>query len=146
MAGKPLTNFSLQRRQEKLTNEQKKKFFRKPPKMPTEVYKLFLKTIPDHPLNFVRIEGHNGLIYVFPGAANNKSLTHQYIDIFSPEGKFIYRGVINFGDNLTMVHSLLNLVIEKGHTMKGTGILFTGLSEKIKNKIPDPTFCTRTRT
>lgn len=115
LKGKKVNTFLLEREKKKIPMEEKRKSYQKPPQMPSNLFKLYLKNIPDSPLCFTRIEGHNGLIYVFAGAINNNRIREQQIDIFSRDGKFLYTSYITFASDTAMVEPLFTMVIKKDH-------------------------------
>ena len=71
--------------------------------------------MPDEATYFNRIDIVNRLIYVFVPYV--KSATpQQEIDIFSLDGKYLYRGVIRVGSDLNIVFSdFKNLIIKNNH-------------------------------
>ncbi len=71
--------------------------------------------MPDEATYFNRIDIVNGLIYVF--VPYGKTVTpQQEIDIFSLDGKYLYRGVIRIGSDLNIVFSeFKNLIIKNNH-------------------------------
>ena len=117
MDGKKITSFSVNRKKKRISDNFKKKYFRDP-NLPEDMLPQFLKSYPNELTFFHRIEVNNGLIYVYVpdldldlGRAKIKQ-----IDIFSLEGKYLYRSVVNFGKNLTHLFSPLNnFIIKKDH-------------------------------
>jgi hypothetical protein len=68
--------------------------------------------------NFHRIEVHNGLVYVFVPDVDleSKMAKLKQIDIFSPEGEYLYRAYIKFEKNRHPLFSPLNnLIIQNRH-------------------------------
>ena len=59
---------------------------------PPELIKALAKKLPNEETYFNSIQSHGGLIYVFKPYHNRKNI--QQIDIFSPGGKYLYRGFI----------------------------------------------------
>jgi hypothetical protein len=73
--------------------------------------------LPDEVTCFHRIEVHNKLLFVFVPDIDleNKILRTRQIDIFSPEGKYLYRAHLDFGKNRVHLSSpLQNMVIKNG--------------------------------
>ena len=64
---------------------------------PSEYEKLLTMKGPKYTTFFGNIETHNGLIYVFPDEPYKpQEQSHRMlVDIFSPEGKYLYRGDIS---------------------------------------------------
>ena len=71
-------------------------------------------SVPDEVSSFYRIEVHNKLIFVFiPGIDKNKILRIKQIDMFSPEGKYLYKAYLKFEKNRIHLSSpLQNIVIK----------------------------------
>jgi hypothetical protein len=114
LGGKKITSFSVNRKKKRISDNFKKKYFRDL-NLPEDMLPQILKSYPNELTFFHRIEVHNGLIYVYVpdldldlGQAKIKQ-----IDIFSQEGKYLYRSVVNFGKNLTHLFSPLNNFIIK---------------------------------
>ncbi len=112
--GKKITSFSLNRKKKRISDNFKKKYFRNP-NLPEDMLPQILKSYPNELTFFHRIEVYNGLIYMYVpdldldlGRAKIKQ-----IDIFSPEGKYLYRARVDFGKNLTHLFSPLNNFIIK---------------------------------
>lgn len=83
--------------------------------LPEDMLPQIVKSYPNELTFFHRIEVHNGQVYVYVpdldldlGRAKIKQ-----IDIFSPEGKYLYRVKVDFGENLTHLFSPLNNFIIK---------------------------------
>jgi len=115
--GKKITSFSVNRKKKRISDNFKKKYFRDF-NLPEDMLPQILKSYPNELTYFHRIEVHNGLIYVYVpdldldlGRAKIKQ-----IDIFSPEGKYLYRARVDFGKNLTHLFSPLNnFIIKNDH-------------------------------
>jgi hypothetical protein len=101
LSGKFLNSFSLDRGKKRVPDDVKKKYFGRYSSMRKQALDQIIETTPNEATFFCRIETHNGLIYVFvPDIARHN---RQTIDIFSPEGKYLYRGKLTIQDNLTMM-------------------------------------------
>lgn len=98
--GKQAGDFSLQRAKRKVPAEEKALRFEEFPRMRADARKQIMETTPDETTFFNRIESHNGLVYVFEPVVNRGN--SQPIDIFSPEGKYLYRSTIAVEEGLTM--------------------------------------------
>jgi hypothetical protein len=94
MNGKILNRFSLARKQRRISDEVKvgRLVERAKGKAPKDLLIQLAKTMPNEVTHFVQIEVHNGLIYAFSSYYARKNI--QRIDIFSPEGKYLYRAFI----------------------------------------------------
>ncbi len=93
-SGKAITDFELNREASKMSTEEKLNFLpggiRNEPK---DVQVELVKTFPDKATFFNRIEVYNKHIFVF--LVNTKNDTSQPFDIFSPDGKYLYRASID---------------------------------------------------
>ncbi len=112
--GKKITSFSVNRKKKRISDNFKKKYFLDT-NLPEDMLPQLVKSYPNELTYFHRIEVNNGLIYVYVpdldldlGRAKIKQ-----IDIFSPEGKYLYRARLDFGKNLTHLFSPLNNFIIK---------------------------------
>lgn len=103
--GKELFSFSLEERKRKEIPEAfKRKRFDNMSlngrKMPKEMVDQMIKNMGDHSTFYNRIQvDDNGLIYVFVNDVTYE--TGQEIDIFSPEGKYLYHAHIKLPEGLT---------------------------------------------
>jgi hypothetical protein len=101
LSGKLLNTFSLGRKKKKVPEDVKKKNFGRYARMSKQALDQIISTTPNEATFFCRIEIHQGLIYVFvPDVSRHNRLK---IDIFSPEGKYLYRGNLAIENNLTMM-------------------------------------------
>jgi hypothetical protein len=94
--GKDITSFSVDRKKTTVSTRDKRDFFNKG-NMPADMLKQ--------------------LVYVFVPDIDleNKILRTRQIDIFSPEGTYLYRAHLNFGKNRVHLSSpLQNMVIKNG--------------------------------
>ncbi len=102
LKGKELSSFSLEGRKRKSISEKfKRKRFENISlnggRMPKEMIDQMTKGMPDIATYFNRIFiGKNGLIYVLISDLENEN--GQEVDIFSPEGKYLYSGEIKIED------------------------------------------------
>ncbi len=100
LSGKLLKVFSLDRKKKKVPEEIKKKYFGRYSSMRKQALDQIIATTPDEATFFSRLETHRGLIFVFVSDISRHN--RQEIDIFSPEGKYLYRGILTLEDDLTM--------------------------------------------
>lgn len=116
LAGSDITSFSLDRKKTRVSRKDKGEYFQRD-NMPPDLLKQIVDSLPDDLTYFVRIEVHNDLVYVFVPDIDleNKTLRIRQIDIFSPEGKYLYKTSLDFGKNRVHLTSPLgNLVIKSG--------------------------------
>jgi len=114
MDGRVLDSFSLKRKKQRISDDVKRKSFEEFGRISRHTREQFIKTTPNDCTFFCRIEVHDGLIHVFvPEIPRHNK---QKIDIFSPEGKYLYSGLIELEQGLTLMHSQLdNPVIKDGY-------------------------------
>lgn len=114
MNGHVLDSFSLERKRRRISDEVKRRSFEEFTRISRHTREQFIKTTPNNCTFFSRIEVHSELIYVFvPDILRQNK---QKIDIFSPEGKYLYSGVIELEQGVTLIHSQLdNPVIKDGY-------------------------------
>ncbi|MEN8223629.1 MAG: 6-bladed beta-propeller [Acidobacteriota bacterium] len=109
--GKELMSFSIKGRERKKISEKfKRKRFENiimnGGRMPKDMVDQMVKGMPDVATYFSRIWiDQNGLIYVFVTDLENES--GQEIDIFSPEGKYLYHVNMNLGEGYTISSSIV---------------------------------------
>jgi hypothetical protein len=99
--GKGLGKFSLERDKRKVSAEEKALRFEDYPQMSSQARRQIMETTPNEVTSFARIESHRGLIYVFDPEVNRRNL--QAIDVFSPEGRYLYRSKISVEEGLTIM-------------------------------------------
>jgi len=109
-------SFSVQRKKRKVPAAVKKERFKRLyQNFPQDVIDQLYKSVPDEATFFNRIDIVNRLVYVF---VPDVMLTtpQQEVDIFSLDGKYLYRGVIRIGSDLNIVFSeFKNLIIKNNH-------------------------------
>lgn len=114
LEGRDITSFSVDRKKTRVSKRDKRDYF-KTDRMPANMLKQIVDSMPDKVTSFYRIEVHNKLIFVFVPEIDleNKILRIRQIDIFSPEGKYIYKAHLNFGKNRVHLSSpFKNIVIK----------------------------------
>lgn len=136
--GKRLGKFSLQRKKRKVSAEEKATRFEEYPQMSSQARRQIMETTPDEVTSFTRIESHQGLIYVFEPEVNRRNF--QAIDIFSPDGRYLYRTKISIEEGLTMIpQQSVNPLLTGNH-------LYVALADedlnvrirKYKIRLPEP--------
>jgi len=113
--GRDITSFSVDRKKTRVSKRDKWDFFNQG-SMPADMLKQIMDSLPDEVTCFHRIEVHNKLIFVFVPEIDleNKVLRIRQLDIFSPEGRYIYKARLNFGINRIHLSSpLQNIVIKR---------------------------------
>jgi hypothetical protein len=102
----PMTFFLKEREREKLSHKSKKKIFDKVlenyRQVPKNVLNTMVDQIPDEMPFFHHLASDkNGLIYVL--TATGQYPHRRKVDIFSPQGEYLYRGLINLESECTIV-------------------------------------------
>jgi len=117
LSGKQINSFSLKRRGKTVSDKFKKEYFGRP-ELPADTLNQIAEGFPNKISFFYRIEVHNGLVYVFVPDVDleSKMAKLKQIDIFSPEGEYLYRAYVKFEKNRHPLFSPLNnLIIQNGH-------------------------------
>jgi hypothetical protein len=86
--------------------------------IPAEILAQISKSFSNRLTHFHQIEVHDGLVYVFVPDLDLDQGTSRIaqVDIFSPEGEYLYRARLDFGEGLTHLFSpLSNLAFRNGH-------------------------------
>ncbi len=115
LKGRELTSFSVDRKKTRISKKDKLDFFNKGG-IPGEMLKQIVDGLPDDTACFHRLEILDQLIFVFIPEIDleNKALRTKQIDLFSPEGTYLYKARLSFGKNRTPLPSpLQNIVIKK---------------------------------
>jgi hypothetical protein len=118
LKGNHLHSFSVQRKKRKVPAAVKKERFKRLyQRFPKHVIDKMYKSVPDEATYFNRIDIVDRLIYVFtPYLEPTTPQQQQEVDIFSLDGKYLYRGVIRPGSDLNIVFSeFKNLIIKNNH-------------------------------
>jgi hypothetical protein len=103
--GNMLNSFSVQRKKRIISNDIKEETVLTNLKgLPPEVIKESLKLLPDEITCFHKIQIEDGLIYVFQDNIG-ANWEDQQIDIFSLDGKYLYRAVFKPGEGKTIYNS-----------------------------------------
>jgi len=113
LEGRDITSFSVDRKKTRISKRDKWDYFRTD-NLPADMLKQIVDSLPDEVTCFHRIEVHDKLIFVFVPEIDldNKILRTKQIDIFSPEGKYLYKAHLNFGKSRVHLSSpLQNIVI-----------------------------------
>jgi hypothetical protein len=118
MDGKEHGGFSLQRKRKTVTLKQREDVLLTLVKgmAPDNLARQLAKTLPDEETYFANIESHKGLIYLFK--SHFVPCSQQQIDIFSPDGKYLYRGFVRVEEGLaitagpTIKNNSIHIVLE----------------------------------
>jgi len=116
LEGRDITSFSVDRKKTRVSQRDKKGYF-KSDRMPADMLKQIVEGLPDEVTCFHRIEVHNKFVFVFVTDIDldNQMLQTRRIDIFSPEGKYLYKARLDFGkDRVHLFSPLQNMVIKNG--------------------------------
>jgi hypothetical protein len=113
LKGKKINSFSLQKAPKKISMKRKQDIF-KNSRIPREVTNQIVKSLPDSMSFFHRIEIHNHKIYILCAEVGPYRRT-QEIDIFSKQGKYLYRAVIDFKKSRMLFSPFHNLRIVNNH-------------------------------
>jgi len=97
--GKILSSFDLQRESRAASPDEKRQHFADID-IPEEMVEKILTQLPDKMTYFSHLDSINGLIYLFAVTGMKQKVTSQQIDIFSEKGEYLYKGALEFGDNL----------------------------------------------
>ncbi len=115
--GKETASFSVDRKKTRASQKDKRDYFRSG-NMPADMLKQIVDSLPDEVACFHRIEVHDGLVFVFATDIDleNKMLRVGKIDIFSPDGTYLYKTRLDFGKGRVHLFSpLRNMVIRDGY-------------------------------
>jgi len=117
LEGRALGGFSIARKTKRISKSFKRKYLEAmniPPEMVASIAASFSARLT----HFHQIEVHDGLVYVYvPGLDLDQGMARiTQIDIFSPEGRYLYRAHLDFGKGLTHLFSpLSNLCFKNGY-------------------------------
>jgi hypothetical protein len=115
LEGKLIDTFSVDRKKSRLSKRSKKQYFERPG-LPADALDQIMSSLPNELTFFHRIEVHNGLIYVFVPELDmdvNRGKIKQ-IDIFSLQGKYLYRAEIKIEEGLRPLFSPLGNTAIRG--------------------------------
>lgn len=96
MQGEIIDTFSLEREKTRITRADKLKRWKN---RPADRQEMIIKATPNELNHFIRLEVHNGLLFVYISDLNRANV--QKIDIFSPGGKYLYRARFDLGEEFT---------------------------------------------
>jgi hypothetical protein len=112
--GTRLFSFGLDRGRKTVTEEDKRKHFENS-SIPKDRYEKILPALPDELTHFMRIRAVSGLIFVYSTESLERQQDKIAIDIFSSEGKYMYRAQLKFGDESPLYTHVEKVVIRGNH-------------------------------
>ena len=116
--GKKMGTFNIRRKKVKVSDSFKKQYF-VDDNIPPDMLKRLVESLPNEIACFHRIDVHDGLVYVY---VPELELGHKWpkikqIDIFSPEGEYLYKAHLEFDKGLKPLFSPLH-----NHAMIGKNL------------------------
>ncbi|MCP5046621.1 MAG: hypothetical protein GY940_05590, partial [bacterium] len=115
ISGKAVTRFSLDRDAKEVSLADKRQQFADDGgRTPKDMLEKIIRQLPDTETYFDAIQVHNGLVYVFLSDLNRENI--QKMDIFSMDGKYLYRSQLKVEDGYTIDSSP---VIKNGYLYLG---------------------------
>lgn len=118
LQGEELGAFRVKRKREKISDSFKKKYVASD-NIPPDMLEKIVESLPNEISCFHRIDVLNGLIYVY---VPELELGHRWpsikqIDIFSSEGKYLYKARLEFDDDLEPLFSPLHNLAIRGKNL-----------------------------
>ena len=113
--GKKLGVFKIKRKKAKVSDSFKKQHFSNDD-IPPDMLKQLVNSLPGEIASFHRIDAQEGLVYVYvPELELGERWPNiKQIDIFSPDGEYLYRAHLEFGNDLKPLFSPLHNIAIKG--------------------------------
>jgi len=112
--GNRYPTFGLEREKLPVTEDAKRKHFARFG-IPQERVDAMIGSLPNEMAYFHRLQVNDGLVYVFLTSGLGQTLTSQPLDIFSLDGKYLYRAEITFDDNQHIYGNPDNLQIRDNY-------------------------------
>ncbi|MBN1271539.1 MAG: 6-bladed beta-propeller [Candidatus Aminicenantes bacterium] len=118
LEGNEVDSFSINRKPARISNRKKKEYFGRSD-LPADALSQIINSFPNALTHFHRIEMHNGLIYVFVPELDMEARRARIrqVDIFSPEGKYLYRAKFELEEGLKLLFSPLENLVIQGNFM-----------------------------
>lgn len=134
--GKKLFFFRLDRERKGVNDNEKRKHFEKS-SIPKDRVDAIIPTLPDELTYFMRIQVVEDLIFVYSTESLERQQDKIAVDIFSPEGKYVYRAYLHFGNERPLYTHVEKVIIRGNHCY---ALLEDGSGKKIfaKYKISLP--------
>ncbi len=138
LTGKRLFTFGLDRERKAVTEKDKWRHFEQT-RLPKERIEKILPSLPNFLTYYMRIQVIKGLIFIFSTESLDRRQEKLAVDIFSPEGKYLYRSYLKFGDGSPSYTHVEKVVIKNTHLY---AVLENeeGRSSLVKYKIDLPPF------
>jgi hypothetical protein len=116
--GDKLGAFKVRRKKNNISDSFKKQYFRDD-NIPPDMLKQLVDSLPNEISCFHRIDILNGLVYVFVPELElgEKWPKIRQIDIFTPEGEYLYKTKLEFDNDLEPLFSPLNNLVIKGENL-----------------------------
>lgn len=134
--GKRLFSFGLDRERKRVTDEEKRKHFEKS-SIPKDRIDAIIPALPDELTHFMRIQVVESLIFVYSTQNLDRQQDKIAMDIFSPDGKYLYRSHLQFGDKAALYSHVEKVIIRGNHCYAlledGSG---TSIFAKFKISLP----------
>lgn len=112
--GEPLFSFGLDREKKTITQEDKRNHFEESG-IPKDSYEKILPFLPGRLTHFMRIQDVGGLIFVYSTENIERQQDRIAIDIFSPEGKYLYRSHLRFGEKMPLYTHVEKVALKGNH-------------------------------
>lgn len=117
MEGRLINTFSIERKKTRISKKLKRDYFKRQG-LPPDALSQIVSSLPNELTYFHRIEVHDGLIFVYVPELDIEAKRGKIkqIDIFSLQGKYLYKAEVKFEKGLRPLFSPLgNLAIRDGH-------------------------------
>jgi len=114
LTGKRLFTFGLDRERKTVTEEDKWRHFEQT-RLPKERIEKILPSLPNFLTYFMRIQVVKGFIFIFSTGSLDRRQEKLAVDVFSPEGKYLYRSYLKFGDDSPSVTHIEKVAIKNTH-------------------------------
>lgn len=114
LTGKRLFTFGLDRERKTVTDEEKRRHFEQA-RLPEERIEKILPSLPNYLTHYMRIQVVKGLVFVFSTESLDRLQEKLPIDVFSPEGKYLYHSCLKFDDGSPLFTHVEKVVINNTH-------------------------------
>jgi hypothetical protein len=111
-SGDNIRTFLLKRQKNTVSLDEKRKHF-EGTRIPKDQLEKIIPSLPDEMTYFQRIRINNGLVYVFPTKSILRRQSFLPVDIFSLEGKYLYRSRIRFSDDESLFSHIEKIALRK---------------------------------
>jgi len=103
LKGDEMGVFGLERKKTRVSDEAKTADIlrRAQGRAPEELLRTLIKKLPNEETYFFNIDVYGGLVYVYLTHFERRNI--QRIDLFDADGRYLYRGVLRFGEQDTIV-------------------------------------------